>query len=237
MRKNNTAAFDFPYFDAEPTTFFVCSTPRSGSTFLCRGLWETKHAGAPKEYFNPSHERDFKARWSFDHIEDYIKHLKCYRTSPNGYFGIKTHWNHFELLHSRLKQPIASSFNAPSYIFITRNDKIKQAISWAKAKQTKQWTFDAPQKASPEFDKKLINECLQKIRQQEDAWDHYFSSHQVTPYHVTYENLATQYTETIYQLLQDLGIELQIKDIPSNPLKPQFDQTNQNWLEQYLKEQ
>jgi len=49
-----------PELDAEPpldpplpdVTYAVCSTPRSGSGRLCRGLAETGLAGIPAEYFN-----------------------------------------------------------------------------------------------------------------------------------------------------------------------------------------
>ena len=32
-------------------TYFVCATPRSGSTLLCKSLAETGVAGRPEEYF------------------------------------------------------------------------------------------------------------------------------------------------------------------------------------------
>ena len=41
--------------------FVIASTPRSGSTWLARTLWDAG-LGAPKEYFNPTQLRDWEVR-------------------------------------------------------------------------------------------------------------------------------------------------------------------------------
>ena len=32
-------------------SYLVCATPRSGSTMVCKALWETGVAGRPEEYY------------------------------------------------------------------------------------------------------------------------------------------------------------------------------------------
>jgi LPS sulfotransferase NodH len=109
-----------------PRTYFVCATPRSGSTLLCKSLAATGVAGKPEEYFErllhsglPREPREY-----FEGIEDPAvldrlppsrsgdpaatdleRELPRYLaegTTPNGVFGSKLMWGYFGDLLARL---------------------------------------------------------------------------------------------------------------------------------------
>jgi LPS sulfotransferase NodH len=107
-------------------TYFVCATPRSGSTLLCRSLAETGVAGRPEEYFErlrhsglPREPREYfegigdpsflallPETRSGDpgdaELERVLPHALAAGTTPNGVFGAKLMWGYFGDLLARL---------------------------------------------------------------------------------------------------------------------------------------
>jgi trehalose 2-sulfotransferase len=107
-------------------TYFVCATPRSGSTLLCKSLAATGVAGRPEEYFErlrhsglPRQPREYFERIGDDPLlallpetrrgdpagADLERELPRYLaegTTPNGVFGAKLMWGYFGDLLARL---------------------------------------------------------------------------------------------------------------------------------------
>jgi LPS sulfotransferase NodH len=106
--------------------YFVCATPRSGSTLLCKSLAATGVAGKPEEYFErlrhsglPREPREYfdggvdaavldllpETRTGDPAETDLERELPRYLeegTTPNGVFGSKLMWNYFDDLLARL---------------------------------------------------------------------------------------------------------------------------------------
>jgi LPS sulfotransferase NodH len=106
-------------------SYFVCATPRSGSTLLCRSLAATGVAGKPEEYFErlrhsglPREPREYfngsdpdllgllpetragdPARAALDRE---LPRYLAEGTTPNGVFGSKLMWSYFDDLLARL---------------------------------------------------------------------------------------------------------------------------------------
>jgi hypothetical protein len=59
----NSASHDFPPPGGPVRAYVIAATQRSGSTLLCRTLWDSGIAGAPKEYLNPLQLRDWEVRF------------------------------------------------------------------------------------------------------------------------------------------------------------------------------
>ena len=109
-----------------PRTYFVCATPRSGSTLLCKSLASTGVAGKPEEYFErlrhsglPREPREYfdepadpavldllpPTRTGDPAAADLERELPRYLaegTTPNGVFGSKLMWGYFGDLLARL---------------------------------------------------------------------------------------------------------------------------------------
>ena len=95
----NGAEKDFEEQHEVKISYVICSTPRSGSTLLCRGLWDTGRAGAPHEYFHENkHMPQIISRWKPRSFNDYLSNLLRFRTSSNGVFGFKAHFDQFKYL-------------------------------------------------------------------------------------------------------------------------------------------
>ncbi|MGH2979889.1 MAG: Stf0 family sulfotransferase [Solirubrobacterales bacterium] len=111
--------------------YFVCTTPRSGSTLLCEALALTGVAGRPAEYFEAlAHSnRPRQPHEYFDGVrdpligallpagptcpvvpelaharryEDYLHWVRAEATTPNGVLGVKLMWGHLGDLVDRL---------------------------------------------------------------------------------------------------------------------------------------
>ena len=131
------AKFDFPSPGKMQKFYIVASTPRCGSTVLCREMWRTGLLGAPDEYFNVDTLMfRMASRLGAVSLNDYLSKLVKVRTGQNGVFGAKAHWHHYEFMYVA---GILRRFPEPLWIWIARRDISAQAVSLTKAVQTSQF--------------------------------------------------------------------------------------------------
>jgi LPS sulfotransferase NodH len=231
------------------TSYLICATNRSGSSLLCEALKNTGIAGRPEEYFWRDDEPFWSERWSVSTYADYLNKAIEEGTTPNGVFGAKVMWGYFDDFLTKLRRIpeyeelavpdlMRTVFPNPHYIWMTRRDKVRQAVSFWKAIETGIWacTGDEPPTPAkePVFDFEPIDYLVQEIVTHEAAWQQYFSECGVTPFTVVYEELVLAYEETARQTLQYLSIP-----IPENlvfaerQLKKQADALSEEWVQRY----
>ena len=127
---------------APTRSFFICGTPRSGTTLLAGLLAGTKLVGWAGEHFSETNETPWAAK-------DYRRYIsRCFaETSSNGVFGAKLLPRHFERLLATLRKlsgladlsdraVLEAVFPQPRFLFTSRRDVVAQAVSWSKAHQT-----------------------------------------------------------------------------------------------------
>ena len=187
------------------TSFIVCATPRSGSSFLCEALWNTRLAGRAEEYFNRESEAIWRARHGIGSSIDYLRWLMDRGTSTNGVFGAKIMYDQMPYCVQLLRQLpdyqhhspanivelITTTFPNLFYVWITRSDKVRQAVSNDIAVQTGNYAWIGDQKPSsvtePEFNFNRIDWQVHRILASEMGWQRYFTEAGVTPFKVSYE--------------------------------------------------
>ena len=132
-------------------SYLVCATPRSGSNLLCGLLKRTGVAGRPEEYFGRGHEPCWAGRWGASGRVEYVHGAIREGTGANGVFGAKVLWPHMPNLLAKLeavhgREDVAErallerTFPGLRFVWIRREDVVAQAVSYAKAMQTDQWT-------------------------------------------------------------------------------------------------
>jgi LPS sulfotransferase NodH len=207
--------------------YCIASTPRSGSTLISKMLGVTGLAGDPREYLNPL----LMQAWCRINekplfLNSYLEELHSRKTSKNGMFGIKIHWRHLEKLSEKkipLKniQLIINDFDR--FIFISRKDKISQAISYYIANSTgifhsdqEEWLneFEVPE---PVFNAEKILKHLSDIVREEDGWNTFFKHIKKPVLRVYYEDLIADYETNSNEIISFLGIPP--TDIPIRPTK------------------
>jgi trehalose 2-sulfotransferase len=237
MRIPDRFKFEFDEAVEPKVSYMICSVPRSGSSLLCEMLANTLHAGMPAEYFRPDRIETFERRWGVEGFDEYRRALLERKTSPNGVFGLKVHWAQYATTVED-RDP-TSLFPNLRFVYIRRADRVRQAISWVRAFQTGSWSTLVGPETPPEavFDRDDIERKIARLRRDEEGWEDLFRRHGISPYRMTYEDLAESPEGAAHRVLSLLGVELPAGfDFDPPLMERQSDELSEKWAARYLAE-
>jgi LPS sulfotransferase NodH len=242
----------------ETATYLICATPRSGSWLLSDGLRATRVAGNPREWFNVFEEQHRRAQWRMEHASDltfpaYLHLAREKSTTANRISGVKLHLYQLDELTRKLAphspQKNLTPVDALNYMFpraqflwLTRRDKISQAISLLTAQQTNVWWMTEPDaspsvnfgRLEPEFDPVAIANLERRLTESDRRWQQIFAARSVDPLAVCYEDLVEDYEQTIRQVLRWLQVPDADRVAVGPPrLRRQADARSQDWAVRY----
>jgi LPS sulfotransferase NodH len=124
------------------------------------------------------------------------------------------------------------------YIWITRRDKVRQAVSFEKAIQTNMWAMidESPLFTGElHFEAAHIEALMHVIEEHEAGWQHYFAANGITPFTVIYEELIAAYEQTAMQILHELSIPVpQSLQFAPRRMRQQADALSEEWVQRYL---
>lgn len=233
-------------------SYIICGVQRSGSFLFCEALTNTGLAGDPQEYFLNNGEGWENGWWARQNgvtsRSDYLCLVLERGTTPNGVFGAKIMWNYFSDMLINLKelpeykgmeapQVMATLFPNIHYIWITRHDKVRQAVSWAKAGQTDVYASvkgetPIPPKREPSFDFEFIDLLHKLVLEGEAGWQNFFETCNVQPFRVQYEDLVEAYEPTALRILEYMKISYPKNLIfGERRMQKQADILNEAWVE------
>jgi len=252
-------------------SYLIMATPRSGSYLLCESLISTNLAGRPTEYFGPMQTRALLKGWDIPNYTACLAKVMEEGTTPNGVFGAKIIWQCLENFIDHLRdipgyeklpiaQLMATIFPHLSYIWITRRDKVRQAISYWKALQTRDWIGIEDWQPPPQivaqrkllmeswnlrhvkeellFDFKTIERLRRGLEQDEVEIQQYFTAHGIYPFNVVYEDFVDAYEETVLQIFDYLHILVPEHLIfGERKLKKQANEQSEEWVQRYYQVQ
>lgn len=244
--------------------YLICANQRSGSTLLCRALANTGIAGEPDEYFLTGPPEAFPPGWSF--WEDgalahahgvstrraYLDLVYKVGSSANGVFGAKLMWNNVPWVVEKFLEMEAFAgmtrvevftavFPNLHVVHLTRHDRVRQAVSWARAAQDGVWivsdTEPAQPTAEPVYDGEFIGGLLGLIEQGELGWRELFADLGVVAHEIAYEDLVDEarYEPTIRGTLAHLGLDAEVSIRPPRTIR-QADELNDAWVERFAQE-
>lgn len=187
----------------------------------------------------------------FPDYRAYIDWTMEQATTPNGVFGAKVMWGYFNGFVDSLRDMHGNAVlstrtvlertfpGLDRWIFMTRADKARQAISLWKAIQN--WTWKREEGGgpviahTPRYSFEAIDHLVRRLQEQERDWLAWFDEAGISPHTVVYEEFAERYEQTALELLRYLSI----KDRPSfaeRRMTRQADSLNEEWLELYRRE-
>lgn len=236
-----------------PTTCYaLCSVARSGAHLLSGGLRATRLAGRPEQYFHQQLAHEFAARYGLDaarHFTSYVRNIVAAAATPNAVFAFRIESWEIERFVARLRA--SGEFGPPGgrdidllrfafprlrCVHLTREDKVRQAISKARAMQTNQWVVDPEKRAAGEaaFDPALIEQCLLSATRAEALWAGFFQRNGIEPLCVTYEDLCVDYAATVGRVLDFLRIRPPRRFTLGAPTTVrQADATTEEWVARF----
>lgn len=189
--------------------------------------------------------------------------------TENGVWGGKLMWGHVEDFTSRARElpglanadldvVLRTLLDNPQMIFVTRRDKVAQALSLWRAVQTQSWRSAAVAGAggssgrsgssgqsgssgwsgsnlgSVVYNFDAIDHLVSQLERDERAWIDWFARTRRRPVEVSYEELDVSLTDTVARVLSTLG--LPDTPVPRPPLARQRDRLSTAWSARYLRE-
>lgn len=238
--------------------YFICGSPRSGSTTLCDLLARTGVAGNPESYFRTESIADYAKSWGCsastnDWGHSYIEGVVKNGTGPDGSFGLRIMWSNMPMflrqmasLYSEIstdKQRIQQAFGVNHFVYLYREDKVAQAVSLVLAKQTGLWHLNADRSiregtggaGEPEYDPTAIKHELDMLISEAHGWSEWFDEQTITPLRLSYEDLATAPQAALAHVLSGIGKAVEYP-LPAVGTSPTNTVLNAVWRDRFVTE-
>jgi len=210
----------------KPHSYIVCSTPRTGSTFLCSLLKATNLAGKPESYFR---SQDVEARveaWKIRQTDgsfsfsDFLNCVLRRGRTDNDVFAARIMWGTMEELTNNLRsigmtggdrEVLSSAFGPTKFVYLKRQDLVAQAISRLRAEQTNVWHIrgkvdqDAA-RLRVWYDQKAIQYFVEEAKDHNQNWNEWFQRFEIDPLRLIYEDLDDNGKAEASKVLEFIGV-------------------------------
>jgi LPS sulfotransferase NodH len=189
---------------------------------------------------------------SLEGIVSYRQHLtRSFRlgTTDNGVFATKLMWRHLPDLQALaaqlpeyhgldLHELLTRLLRDPRYVWMSRRDKPRQAVSLWRALQTRTWRIEHPRDEASrvrlQYSFEGIEHLVGSLTAEDKAWGEYFTAHAIEAIEVLYEDdLERDPTATVTRVLEQLGIPAPGGWRTPAVMDRQADGLNEEWVAAY----
>ena len=241
-------------------SYVICTSPRSGSTLLCKLLAATGVAGNPDSYFHRPSIRSWAEDLGVTQnpsasdrelLEVILRTAIAKGTLNTGVFGLRLQRHSFEFFieqlgvlfpgHSKDVARFQAAFGRTLFVHLTRRDKVAQAVSYVKARQTGLWHAApdgtelerlSPPRA-PVYNANEIRACFEEMTTHDSNWEHWFVASEIDPLRITYEELSADPTKALWTMLDCLGLARGAACGVEPGVAKLADDTNQDWAARF----
>jgi len=236
-------------------SYRIWFSQRNGSTLLCEGLAQTGVAGIPLELFNIGPNETLQQKYGVTDYDALLQKLWQLGSTSNGVFGIKQARTH-HVINELIALKKASSQTAFSeaelwdemfpnckHIFLTRRNKVRQAVSWWKAIQDGKWHLrpgETHQNSEAFYEEKYNFDALLHLWKEtmlRECWiQEYFTQQNIQPMTLVYEDFIQNFPETLNQILDFLEIDSTGVKIDVMPLAKTSSSRSEEWVQRFRKD-
>ena len=170
--------------------FFICFTNRCGSNLVCQAIASSGSIRQPGENLNYNTIINHSNLRGFKDYAEYLCWLIEQESEPKGTIGIKSS---VDQLIQLFNYGLLEKMGNIKLIMVSRKNTLKQAISWAVAEQTQQWTSSQSTEIDPEavnLDCDNILKLAGSINQQNAMFKLAFELIGKTPLEIKYEDFV-----------------------------------------------
>lgn len=246
----------------QPDSYIICTSPRSGSTLLCSMLHATGCAGHPASWFHePSLDEwaadlgvSLRGEKETDQIAALIEAAKHKGRASGPLFAIRLQRQsavffldtlarlHPDALNDLSR--IRASFGDTRFIYLTRRDKVAQAVSYMRAVQSGLWHRAAdgselerlaPHR-SPWYDADFLSEWVETFTSYDHEWRAWFTLERITPLALTYEDLCCKRLVTLGRALGYLDLDPQLAKDVSPSVQILSDSQSADWIQRFKRD-
>lgn len=244
-------------------SYVICTSPRSGSTLLCKLLIATGIAGNPESYFHEPSLESWLAGVALtadssspEHevLAEIFKAAISEGSLDTGMFGLRLQRHSFDFFVEKLavlhpdssgdRERLEAAFGRTCFIHLTRRDKVEQAISYVKAHQSGLW-HQAPDGTELErlsepqtlaYDPDRIGACVAEMTVDDENWERWFEAEAILPLKITYETFSAQPVETLRDVLNHLGLDGKAAEGVKPGVAKLADATSREWATRFRSE-
>lgn len=210
--------------------YAICSEARAGTTFLSRVARSTGVLGSPSEWFNNAQRNSGFRKDPRARLAEAVIH-SC---TQNGVYGLKVFSAHFDSLRGL---GWAGELSNLHFVHLVRRDLLGQAISLARALQTGQYKKDEASAGEPQFDFRLISDCLARIAFAQARWECWFARNGIDPLRLIYEQVMADPQEAAEAIAEHMGLtEKPRVDLHEVTLRVQRDDISGEWRRRFQRE-
>ncbi len=240
--------------------YIICGTPRTGSTLLCNLLTSTGRAGRPNSFYRRQNIREWAEGWRVPEPAQigeaafeaaYLKAAIEAGTNGTPLFGFRLMGeNRGELLEilDRLfpgrttdKDRFQQAFGRLLYVHLSRTDKLDQAISLEKARQSGLW-HRAPDGSElerlsppkePVYDFGALRQQVAELEQLDRAWETWFDEQGIEPHRITYDELSADPAGALIRMFEALGVPAPDRSSVRPGVAKLADDVSAEWAQRY----
>lgn len=230
---------------------------------LCKLLAATRCAGNPGSLFHtPSIDAWLKyyglAATDFSTQRDVLNAIleaaKARGKGDTEVFGVRLQRGSFAFFMDQLPflhpecasdaERIEAAFGLTLFIYLSRGDKLDQAISYIRAEQTGLWHRKADGTdlerretlRADGYDAAVIRSQAAEFRGFDTAWRSWFNAQSIVPVEVSYEALSKQPQSQLARILDALGADGSIAEQIPTPTAKLADDMNKEWRARFQRE-
>lgn len=208
----------------------ILTVGRSGSNWLMSLTNSTELLGTGREWFS----KDYLGPKLPATQDELINTVISRSSTANGYFCIKIFPSHLHYIQIKYGFDVIhylwNTFDV-NLVSLTRRDRERQAISYARAIQTQQWTASRSAKIEAYYDFEAICRCYALIDQSYQYWKTYTELRSIRPAAFYYEELLAGPEPFINNISAHAGVK-NIREYSSKH-SIQRDSTTEEWLERF----
>ena len=237
------------------SSLLICTSPRSGSNWLCDMIGKTGQVGRPGEYFSVSGDRLYERQLGpgalacYPKVFDYILRLG---STPNRRFATKLFWLQLRELEAYFRNCgeyenddglaiLEDQLPNISVLRLLREDYLRQAISHHRALNTQVWWnnehISVPRELECKFDYEAIRSLLVMQAGWERSWTERLRTYEHPQLFVTYDELRGDTVGTLRRVLAFLDVEAEPQFLMNETkFRMQADALTDAWVRRFLEE-
>ena len=189
-----------------------------------------------------------------DLLDKVLDAAKAKGTTSNGVFGLRLQRGSFSYFMDQLAKRFQGAVEDPTLldaafgrtrlIYLTRADKVEQAVSFVRAQQSGLWHRArdgteierlAPMAPSG-YDRAAIASQVAEFEQFDQQWEAWFAKWGLAPCRLSYTELSAEPLPVLGRILFDLGLDPRLAQSIVPGVAKLSDATNRDWVARFRSE-